>query len=77
VPPPRRSDAGPPPRPRTTLGTLGALLVALLSAFYVANPGLGALELIPDILPGIGNLDEAGATAALLFALRYLFRSRR
>jgi hypothetical protein len=29
------------------------------------------------VLPGIGNLDEAGATAALIFALRYLFSRRR
>lgn len=66
----------PAPRPRTALGSLGAIVVALLSALYVANPGFGGLEAIPDILPGIGNLDEAGATTALIFALRYLFTRR-
>jgi len=38
---------------------------------YLINPTLGILELIPDNLPLIGNLDEAGATAILLSVLRY------
>jgi len=46
-------------------------LMGLLSALYLVNPGAGVLELIPDNLPLIGNLDEATAVAILLAALRY------
>jgi hypothetical protein len=35
------------------------------------NPTAGFIELLPDNLPFLGNLDEAGATALLLACLRY------
>jgi hypothetical protein len=35
------------------------------------NPGAGIFEIIPDNVPFIGNIDEAGATALLLACLRY------
>lgn len=47
---------------------LGAGGVALL---YLINPTAGVFEFIPDVVPIIGNLDEVGATAILLGALRY------
>jgi hypothetical protein len=37
----------------------------------VGNPGVGVFELIPDNIPFLGNLDEAGAVALLLMCLRY------
>ena len=43
---------------------------------YLANPTLGTIELIPDVLP-FGNLDEGAAGATLVFALSYLLRGRR
>lgn len=42
-----------------------------LSALYLANIGAGVVELIPDNLPLIGNLDEAAATLILLNCLAY------
>ena len=36
---------------------------------YLVNPTAGILEFIPDNLPLIGNLDEAGATALLIWAI--------
>lgn len=63
--------------PRSCLGTLSALVGVLVGTAYVLNPGLGIFELIPDNLPGVGNLDEAAATALILFGLRYLFTRRR
>ena len=45
--------------------------IGLLATLYLLNPGAGFFELIPDNLPLVGNLDEAGATALLLACLRY------
>lgn len=50
---------------------LGVAFTGLLALLYLMNPGAGVLELIPDNLPLIGNLDEAVATAILLAVLRY------
>lgn len=47
------------------------IILGLLSALYIINPGAGIFELIPDNLPFIGNLDEAAAVALLLACLRY------
>ncbi|MFM2309570.1 MAG: hypothetical protein RLY87_1692 [Chloroflexota bacterium] len=49
---------------------LPILLVSILfSVIYIINPTAGFLEFIPDNLPLIGNLDEAGATALLIWAI--------
>jgi uncharacterized membrane protein YkvA (DUF1232 family) len=42
-----------------------------LGLLYLLNPTAGILELIPDNLPLIGNLDEAGATLLVVNALAY------
>ena len=57
-------------------GTLWALGAVLLGGAYLLNPGWGVLELLPDNLPGFGNLDEAGAAALLIFGLRHLLGRR-
>lgn len=44
-------------------------VIAIVCAIYIINPGAGFIEFIPDNLPFIGNLDEATATAGLLYAL--------
>lgn len=49
-----------------------ALLGAILSVIYLINPTAGILEIIPDNLPVIGNLDEATIVAILIGCLRYL-----
>jgi hypothetical protein len=65
-------------RERGCVGSLLALTGVVLGTIYIANPGFGLLELIPDNAPVIGNLDEAGATALLIMGLQYLFgRGRR
>jgi hypothetical protein len=45
---------------------IGSMLLGLVSGVYLFNPTAGLLELIPDNLPVVGNLDEATA-AFLLF----------
>ena len=43
----------------------------LISILYLLNIGIGIFELIPDNIPLVGNLDEAGAVTLLLMCLRY------
>jgi hypothetical protein len=43
-------------------------VIAVVCGLYLVMPTLGIFELIPDAIPLIGSLDEAGATAGLLFA---------
>lgn len=74
VPAPAPPPARPQEPPRTCLGTVTAVLGAGFGLLYVLNPTFGLFELLPDNLPGVGNLDEAGAAAMLIFGLRYLFR---
>ena len=45
---------------------IGSMLLGLVGGVYLVNPTAGVLELIPDNLPVLGNLDETGA-AFLLF----------
>jgi hypothetical protein len=47
------------------------LVFGAFCAIYILNPGFGLLEFLPDSLPIIGNLDEAAATAGLLYCLKY------
>lgn len=46
-------------------------MVALLCTIYLLNPGFGQLELINDLIPVIGNIDEATAMAVLIACAHY------
>lgn len=59
-----------------TLKNIAVLLSGLVGALYLLNFGAGIFELIPDNLPIIGNLDEAGAAAMLIHCLTYFHRGR-
>lgn len=50
---------------------IAVIVAALFSIVYLINPTAGFLELIPDNIPLIGNLDEAGAVFILISALKY------
>jgi len=58
--------------PSTLAGKAVALLGVLISCAYLANLGAGIFLEIPDILPGIGNLDEVFFTTVLLASLAKL-----
>lgn len=47
------------------------LAVGLVSAMYLLNVGMGFIELIPDNVPLVGNLDELTASILLLNCLAY------
>jgi hypothetical protein len=76
-PPLATASPVPPQRPRSCAGSIVAGLGVVLGAIYLLNPTWGVFELVPDNLPGIGNLDEAGAAALLIFGLRYFLARRR
>ncbi len=48
---------------------LAWVVLLLGSLLYLMNPGWGVLELIPDNIPLIGNLDESVAVLVLLRSL--------
>ena len=52
------------------MGSLFALLMSGILVIYLLNPTFG-VDLIPDNLPILGNLDEAAATALLISCLSY------
>ena len=52
-------------------------LLAFLGGIYMLNPGSGILEIIPDNIPIIGNLDEGGAMLAVWYGLIEFFEGRR
>lgn len=52
-------------------------LFAILGFLYILNPTSGIIEVIPDNLPFIGNLDEGGAFVALWYGLIEFFEGRR
>ena len=45
--------------------------IGVVSALYLFNPTAGVIELIPDNIPVVGNLDEAAAAAMLISVLAY------
>ena len=52
-------------------------LAGLLGLVYILNPTAGFIELIPDNLPLIGNLDEGVAMMLIWYGLVELFEGRR
>ena len=77
----------PPPEPGSTTqlderrdGCVGLIMAIggfLVGTLYILNPTGGVIEFIPDNLPLIGNLDEAGAAAMVVYSLQYLGRRFR
>ncbi len=49
---------------------LVVLLLGAIAVIYLLNP-LGPIDLLPDFLPVVGDLDEAAATVLLLNVLRF------
>ncbi len=56
---------------RSKLKSLMTLTCGMIGLIYILNPTAGIIEFIPDNIPFIGNLDEAGAIILILGCLRY------
>ena len=48
------------------------MMMMAICGLYLVYPSLGIFELIPDAIPVVGSLDEAAATAGLLYAFNGL-----
>jgi uncharacterized membrane protein YkvA (DUF1232 family) len=48
-------------------------LASLVGVVYLLNPTSGLLEVIPDVLPFVGNLDEGVAMVLIWYGLVELF----
>lgn len=55
----------------TWLKNIAVAIAGIVCIIYLLNPDAGILELIPDNIPLIGNLDEVAATILLLKVLKY------
>jgi hypothetical protein len=84
--PPQGPGSVPPERPggafTTPLSQRGwprwlVYLSSLVGGLYLLNPGLGVFELLPDNLPLVGNLDEAGAFMLVWYGLIEYAKRRR
>ncbi|MDF1811487.1 MAG: DUF1232 domain-containing protein [Verrucomicrobiales bacterium] len=67
-------DKANPNTPETKRNPIASAVVALIGVAcgaYLINPTAGFIELIPDNMPFVGNLDEAGAAAVLISCLAY------
>lgn len=51
--------------------------LAVIGVIYLLNPTLGILELIPDNLPIIGNLDESVAVMLVLAGIVEVLEGRK
>lgn len=56
--------------------TIFVSILAVLSIIYLLNPTAGIIELIPDNIPFIGNVDEGLASFILFSSIEY-FRGKQ
>lgn len=83
----RASEPGPEDRDRlrfftTPLSQRGwprwvVYLVSMLGGIYLLNPTAGLFELLPDNLPLVGNLDEAGAFMLIWYGIVEYLKRRK
>ena len=52
-------------------------LLSLFGFIYLLNPTAGIIELLPDTLPLIGNIDEAAAALALWYGFLEIYKARK
>jgi uncharacterized membrane protein YkvA (DUF1232 family) len=57
--------------------TVWIYLSAFVGLVYLLNPTFGILELIPDNLPVIGNLDEGAAAILVWQGIKGIMQTRK
>lgn len=56
----------------STVRTALVGLMGVISLLYLSNPTGGLMEIIPDNLPVLGNIDEAAMTAILIYSVKFI-----
>jgi hypothetical protein len=64
-------------RPTSCAGVVVALVSIAIGLLHILNLGAGVFFEIPDNLPVVGNLDEAGAAGMVILGVQYLARRGR
>ena len=57
--------------------TWAVYLSSLIGGIYLLNPGSGIIDLIPDVLPVVGNLDEVGAMMLVWYGIVEYLKRRK
>ena len=52
-------------------------LLSLSGFIYLLNPTAGIIEILPDTLPLIGNIDEGAAALALWYGFLEIYKARK
>jgi hypothetical protein len=52
-------------------------LASIIGFVYLLNPTGGLIEIIPDIIPFVGNLDEGAAMLLIWYGLVEFFEGRK
>ena len=52
-------------------------ILSIVGCIYLLNPGAGILELLPDSLPLVGNLDEGAAALAIWYGILEIKMARK
>ncbi|MFT7584547.1 MAG: hypothetical protein ACI9EW_000965 [Cellvibrionaceae bacterium] len=53
------------------------MIFSVIGFIYILNPTAGLVELIPDIVPFVGNLDEGGAFLLIWYGLLEIVEGRK
>lgn len=53
------------------------IIFSIVGFVYILNPTAGVIELIPDIVPFVGNLDEGGAFLLIWYGLLEIVEGRK
>lgn len=52
-------------------------LTGFIGLIYLLNPTMGVFEIIPDVVPVVGNLDEGVAAVLIWYAVVEFFEGRK
>jgi uncharacterized membrane protein YkvA (DUF1232 family) len=74
-----QSNLGPITTPPSARGIppWATYLASIVGLIYLLNPTAGVLEIIPDVIPFFGNLDEGVAMLLIWYGLVEFFEGKK
>ncbi len=73
----RNRDFSPPPLSRQGWPRWLVFVMGIIGVVYILNPTAGIIELLPDNIPLVGNIDEGVAWMLVWFGLTELFEGKK